>query len=341
MVRPEILKMRVVEVVRETAQAHSLVLEPADGEAVDHRPGQFLTVRIPTGEGPGTARCYSLASSPQCGEPLKVTVKRSEGGFGSNWICDNVTAGDVLEVLEPAGTFTPDTLDRDLLLFAGGSGVTPVMSILKSCLRGGTGRVTLAYANRDQDSVIFRDELVELSGEFGDRLTVVHWLESVQGLPTAALVRSVAGPCADREVFVCGPEPFMALVEETLTEEGFPAGRVRTERFFSLSADPFAPMAEVDPTEPGSTVEVELDGETRTLAWPRENRLLDVLLAAGMDAPYSCREGACSACACVLVEGKVEMAVNEVLDEQDLADGIVLACQSVPVSDRLKITYEG
>ena len=200
----------------------------------------------------------------------------------------------------------------------------------------------LVYANRDEGSVIFRDELMELSREYGDRLSIVHWLESVQGRPTAASVRHLARLHTDRRAFVCGPEPFMALVGQTLTGLGMPSGRVRVERFFSLSTDPFSGSTDpVDPSEPTSTVEVELDGKTQTLDWPRRSRLLDVLLAAGVDAPFSCREGACSACDCVLLEGEVEMDNNEVLDKTDIADGIVLACQSVPVSERLKVTYDG
>lgn len=346
MTQPGPLTVRVVEVVRETADAHSLVLEPAEGDAARfaYKPGQFLTIRVPTTRPEGAARCYSLSSSPVCDDRLKVTVKRTRGGYGSNWICDNVTEGDVLQVLRPSGLFTPASLDEDLLLLAGGSGVTPVMSILKSCLRGGTGSVVLLYANRDESSVIFRDELVALAAEFGERLTVVHWLESVQGLPTAAGLAALTRPYAGREAFVCGPGPFMDLAVEVLAGLGTPPERVHVERFESLAADPFAPGARagavVDAAGPSSTVEVELDGETRTLAWPRSEKLLDVLLDAGLDAPYSCREGSCSACACVLLEGEVELEHNTVLDKRDLADGLILSCQAIPLSDRLKVTYD-
>ena len=144
MTQPETLEVRVAEVVRETVEAHSLVLEPVDGGRFSYRPGQFLTVRIPTGEGEWVARCYSLSSSPLGEERPKVTVKRTEGGYGSNWICDNVTEGDVLEVLRPSGAFTVEDVDEDLLLFAGGSGITPIMSILKSCLQ--EVRVTCSWS---------------------------------------------------------------------------------------------------------------------------------------------------------------------------------------------------
>ncbi|GAA5050572.1 3-ketosteroid 9alpha-monooxygenase subunit B [Thermocatellispora tengchongensis] len=344
MTRPGPLKVRVVEVVRETRDAHSLVLEPAGGDPARfaYRPGQFLTIRVPTSRPEGAARCYSLSSSPVCDEKLKVTVKRTRDGYGSNWICDNVAEGDVLEVLRPAGTFTPASLDDDLLLLAAGSGITPVMSILKSCLRGGSAAVTLIYANRDEDSVIFRDELVALSAEYGDRLTVVHWLESVQGLPTAPGLAALSRPYAGRDAFVCGPGPFMDLATGALAGLGVPERRVHVERFESLAADPFAgPGTVLDDSGPVSTVEVELDGEKRTLAWPRANKLLDVLLEAGMEAPYSCREGSCSACACTLLEGEVTLERNTVLDRQDLADGLILSCQALPLTERVRVTYDG
>lgn len=342
MAQPHTLRMRVVEVVRETADAHSLVLEPADGEhRVDYRPGQFLTVRIPTDRPGGAARCYSLCSSPDTGEKLKVTVKRTAGGYGSNWICDHVVEGVELEVLRPSGTFTPRSFDEDLLLVAGGSGITPVLSILKSVLRAGSGAITLLYANRDEASVIFRDELVALCAEHPGRLHVVHWLESVQGVPTAAGVTALLRPYASRPAYVCGPAPFMDLAVDVLTDLGAPPERLHVERFSSLASDPFAAgEVELDTTGPAASAEVALDGETRTVSWPRSNKLLDVLLDAGLDAPYSCREGSCSACACVLLEGEVDLVRNEVLDEQDLGEGIILACQAVPRSDRLRVTYD-
>lgn len=343
---PASLTVRVVKVIRETADAHSLVLEPADGERArfTYRPGQFLTVRVPSERAGGAARCYSLCSSPVRDEHLKVTVKRTAGGYASHWICDHVTEGDTLEVLRPAGTFTPDSLDGDFLLLAAGSGITPVMSILASALHAGSGAVTLLYANRDEQSVIFRDELADLAREYGARLTVLHWLESVQGRPTASGLRALARPYAGRPAFVCGPGPFMELAAGALTDLGLPPDRITVERFTSLTGDPFAerdPVPEPDTDGPVSTAEVELDGVSHTVDWPRNTPLLDVLLAAGLDAPYSCREGSCSACACVLTEGEVAMERNEVLDAADLADGLILACQARPLSDRLKATYDG
>ncbi|MFI8257469.1 2Fe-2S iron-sulfur cluster-binding protein [Streptomyces filamentosus] len=338
-------RLRVAEVVEETADARSLVFRvpPESAGRLAYLPGQFLTLRLPGPDGGSLARCYSLASSPHTGEPLKVTVKRVAGGYGSHWICDRLAAGDEVEVLAPAGTFTPRSLDGDLLLVAGGSGITPVLSIAKSVLAAGRGRIALWYANRDEGSVIFRDELRELAEDFPDRLLVLHWLESLQGLPVADRLAAALAPYAGREAFLCGPGPLMDAAEQALRSLGAPAGRVHRERFFSLGGDVFGtpepPPAPV-PQAAGGTVVVELDGETRTVGWPAATPLLDALLAAGVDAPYSCREGACSACTCRVTEGEVKMVRNEALDARDVRDGYVLACQALALTERVGVTYD-
>ncbi|WP_371615377.1 2Fe-2S iron-sulfur cluster-binding protein [Streptomyces sp. NBC_00454] len=335
---PGRLLVRVTERIQETADAVSLVLDAQ----LPYRPGQFLTLRVPG----GAARCYSLAGSPHTGDPLRITVKRVPGGAGSGWLCQGVAVGDELEILPPAGTFTPADLERDLLLVAGGSGITPVLSIAKSALAADRGHVALVYANRDPGSVIFRDELWGLAEEHPGRLTVVHWLESLQGLPSAPHLGPLVAPYAGREAYLCGPAPLMDAAETALRSVGTPGGSVHRERYFSLSGDVFAPPAPVPelpqpPAGGGAVAEVELDGAVHTVRWPAGTPLLDALLAAGVPAPYSCREGACSACCCRVVEGGATMVRNEVLDREDLADGYVLACQALPLGDRVRITYDG
>ncbi|MFF0743496.1 2Fe-2S iron-sulfur cluster-binding protein [Streptomyces sp. NPDC004111] len=329
------VKVGVVEVVRETGDAVSLVLDAR----LPYKPGQFLTLRVPG----GAARCYSLASSPHTGEPMKVTVKRVPGGLGSGWVCDRVTAGDELEVLAPAGTFTPRDLDRDVVLVAGGSGITPVLSIAKSVLAAGRGRAVLLYANREQNAVIFRDELWGLAEAHPGRFAVVHWLETLQGLPTAQLLGAALAPYAGRDAYLCGPRPLMDAAEAALRAAG--ACTVSREKYFSLADDvfgraPAAATATAAGAQAAHTARVTLDGESHEVGWAAEVPLLDTLLAAGIDAPYSCREGACSACCCRVVSGEVKMLRNEVLDEEDLAEGYVLACQAVPLSARVEIGYE-
>ena len=333
-------RLRVTDVVTETADACSLVfdLEPDQRERFTYRPGQFVTVRVPHPDG-SLARCYSLASSPHVDDALKVTVKRVADGGGSNWLCDHALPGVELDVLEPAGRFTPASLDAHLLLFAAGSGISPVMSILKSALAAGTGRISLCYANRDEHSVIFKDELNALCAAQPGRLRVVHWLESVQGLPTVATLRGLAEGTPADESFICGPAPFMTAARTAARDIGVPA---RVERFTSLDGDPFTrarPATAPVESGPSTRVEVELGGDLRSFDWPPETRLLDVLTAHGLDVPASCGEGVCAACECRVVAGEVRMAGNHVLTEEDLADGYVLACQALPVSDLVRIAY--
>ncbi|MBG0565045.1 ferredoxin--NADP reductase [Actinoplanes aureus] len=300
----------VAEVIIETPDACSLVL----GTTLDYRPGQYLTVRTPAG-----ARCYSLASSPYTGDAPKVTVKRVRDGAVSNWICDHVRAGDLLEFSEPAGTFTPDSLDDDLLLLAGGSGITPIMGIIKSVRARGSGDLALIYANRDPSSVIFKQELDEL-------LPVTYWMDSEQGVPTADTLAALLTPYADREAFVCGPEAFVAVAEKALQLAGVAA--VRVERFETEA---------VGGQEAVATVTI--DGQTHELPWPAGKRLLDVIIDAGLNPPFSCRQGQCGACAVRMTSGEVDLVNNEILEEEDFAEGYILACQAVARTDQVTVTY--
>ncbi len=330
---PSFHRIRVAEVIAETPDAHSLVLAvpPELAAAFAYRPGQYLTVRVPGGDG-SVARCYSLSSSPDTDPDPKITVKRVRDGQASNWICDNVGPGSTLDLAPPAGSFTPPSLDDDLLLLAGGSGITPVMAIVKSVLARGRGRPALVYANRDPGSVIFGAELDALRRRYGDRLAVTHWLDSERGAPTGAALAPLLVPYAGREAYVCGPDPFVAVARQALGHAGVPADRVRVERF-DLPAGAAAAGGR------DATAEVTLDGQTHVLPWPAGTRLLDVIIAAGLNPPYSCRQGQCGACACRLLDGDVELVHNEVLEEEDFADGYILACQALPRSDTVSITY--
>ena len=353
--------LTVLDIVEETADARSIVLEvpPELAEQFAYTPGQFLTVAVPSEQTGLVARCYSLSSAPHSGRH-QITVKRTVDGYASNWLHDHLRAGDTLRVLPPSGIFTPRDLDADLLLFAGGSGITPVMSIARTALERGSGKVVLLYANRDEQSVIFAAELAQLSAEHADRLTVVHWLESVQGLPTQAQLRAFAAYFSTWTAFVCGPAPFMKAVTDSLKELGFPRDRRHQEKFVSLGGNPFGDveemqaaartLADADDHEDDDVasvsgpvaVSVELDGEEHSFDdWHGDQVLLEFLEGKGLDAPFSCREGNCSACACVVLEGEVSMRRNQVLEPEDLAEGLRLACQSLPASEKLKITYSG
>jgi 3-ketosteroid 9alpha-monooxygenase subunit B len=315
---------------------------PAElAERFSYRPGQFLTLSVPASEGP-VARCYSLSSSPHTNDQHAITVKRA--GYGSGWLVDNVQPGTELDVLPPAGLFTPGDLDADLLLFAGGSGITPVISIVKSALARGTGRIVLVYANRDESSIIFARQLTDLAARYPRRLTVIHWLESVQGLPARGHLQALATPFTGYDAFVCGPGPFMDAVTDALATAGMPKSRVHVEVFTSLTGDPFAEVVETpeDTGAAGETVpvEVEVGGQTHTLDWPVTTPLVDFLLSKGIDAPYSCRDGECGSCQATLLKGRVTMIRNEVLGEDEVAEGYILGCQSLPDgTDPLKVEF--
>lgn len=233
-------ELTVAEVRPETADTVSVVLDvpPEHAAAFAFAAGQFLTLAVPVDDAGPVARCYSLCVPP--GDPLTVTVKRTRDGWASAWIHDHLRAGDRLRVLPPSGIFTPKDWDADLLLLAAGSGITPVMSILRTMLRDGTGRVALLYANREAASVVFAGALHGLEAAHADRLTLEHWLESERGLPTQEALREFAAPYADRDAFLCGPSPFMAAGNAALKELGVPRARRHQERFVSLTGNPFA-----------------------------------------------------------------------------------------------------
>ena len=342
-----VLELQVADVIEETADARSLVFRVPDGadipaERLRYAPGQFLTLRVPSDRTGSVARCYSLCSSPFAGDPMTVTVKRTVDGYASNWLCEHAHAGMKIHVLAPSGTFVPKTLDADFLLLAAGSGITPMMAICKSALAEGSGKVVLIYANQDENSVIFGGALRELAAKYPDRLTVVHWLVSVQGLPSAAALTGLAAPYSGHDAYICGPGPFMAAAEEAAKNIGMAGDKIHIEVFKSLESDPFAAVVieEDDSDEGPATAIVTLDGEQHEVRWPRKAKLLDVLLDKGLDAPFSCREGHCGACAVLKKSGDVDMEINDVLEQQDLDEGLILGCQALPRSDSVEVTYD-
>ncbi|MDV6264922.1 ferredoxin--NADP reductase [Rhodococcoides yunnanense] len=339
------LLLTVADVIQETADAVTIVFERPD-EGWSYRAGQFLTLRIPSDRTGSVARCYSLSSSPNRDRQLMVTVKRTVGGYASNWLCDNIGPGDQIESLVPSGVFSPKDFDRDLLLVGAGSGITPLLSIAKTALAEGSGRVVLLYANRDPESVIYASSLRTLVDAMPERLTAIHWLESVQGLPGVAALAGLLRPYSEFEAFICGPKPFMKGARHALADIGVPRSKIHVENFLSLSEDPFAaskePIVDGGASDVGvraSSVLVQIDGRSLQFAWPRSKTLIDMLLENGIEAPYSCREGECGSCQCTLLSGKVEMMNVGALDEEDIADGLVLGCQAHPASDQIEIEF--
>ncbi|RQR40076.1 MULTISPECIES: ferredoxin--NADP reductase [unclassified Burkholderia] len=350
---PRFHRLTVADVIAESDDACSFVFDvpAALRDAFAYRPGQFLTLNVPCTDST-VARCYSLSSAPGIDAAPKITVKRVRDGRASNWLCDRIRAGDALDVLPPAGVFTPRTLDGDLLLFAGGSGITPVLSILKSALVHGRGMLTLIYANRDERAVIFRDELRQLAHRHPGRLRVIHWLDSVQGVPLQRHFEELARPFSQQETFICGPALFMENALAAMLGLGLPRARVHVERFASLpdapaQADPAASTATAaasgdddrDGDGEGAAIETVLDGEAFAFDSAPGETLLDAMLRAGLPAPNSCRMGQCGACMCRVERGAVTLDSNHVLDDDEIAAGWTLACCARPASDALRVVF--
>ncbi|WP_028222542.1 ferredoxin--NADP reductase [Paraburkholderia oxyphila] len=363
-------RLRVADVIAESADARSFVFElpAALTDAFAYRPGQFLTLRLP-GEQATLQRCYSLSSAPGVDAAPKITVKRVRDGRASNWLCDSVRPGDELDVMAPAGVFTPRSLDDDLLLFAGGSGITPVLSILKAALVGGRGMLTLIYANRDESSVIFGAALRDLAQRHPGRLRVIHWLDSVQGVPQQRHLEELARPWSRQECFICGPALFMESALAAMLALGLPRAKIHVERFASLpdkpakerpaAARPAEPeaSARAEPTaqaanaasEPAKAaaeaepqaahVETHLDGASAQFTCEPDETLLDAMERAGLSPPSSCRSGLCGACMCRVEAGSVTLADNGVLDDEERAAGWTLACSATPASAELRIVF--
>jgi ferredoxin-NADP reductase/ferredoxin len=225
-------RLRVARVVRETPDAASFVLEvpPELGGAFAYQAGQFCTFRATVGDRQHF-RCYSMSSSPAVDGELQVTVKRVPGGLVSNWMVDGLAEGSVVEASCPAGVFCLAPTDRDLFAFAGGSGITPVFSLLKTALATTARRTHLLYANRDRGSVIFGAGLDRLVADHGHRLRVAHHFDTDSGFATEDEVRAFLGGATDADCYICGPQPFMDVVERALRAEGVPEDRVHIERF--------------------------------------------------------------------------------------------------------------
>jgi ferredoxin-NADP reductase len=336
-------RLRVTRVVHETVDAASFVLEvpPELRDAFTYAAGQFCTFRASV-EGRQYLRCYSMSSAPGVDNELQVTVKRVPGGVVSNWMMDALAPGDVIEATCPGGVFCLGEPDRDLVAFAGGSGITPVFSLLKAVLAT-TGRCThLLYANRDGASVIFRDALDDLAARYPGRLRLAHHFDSEAGFVSMEEVRAVLAGAgdADADFYLCGPQPFMALVEAALAQEGVAPERVHVERFTPPDDTP-APAGDhtSDGTAEGIEVTIEIDGRSATVSHRTGTTLLQAARQLGLSPPFSCESGNCATCMGRLVEGSVAMRANNALTDEEVAEGWVLTCQAVPTSSTVRVVY--
>lgn len=335
--------LRVARIDRETSESVSLVLDVPDElrEAYRYRAGQFCTFRAEV-EGATLLRCYSMSSSPDVDDELKVTVKAVPDGRVSGWMNRALSAGDEIDVTPPAGVFClGDDDGGPLLLFAAGSGITPIISLAKTALATTDRPVRLLYANRDRPSTIFAAELEALADQHADRLAVRHHLDVDDGYVDAGAVADVlaGADLQDGHAYVCGPTPFMDLVEAALLDGGLDADRLHIERFTPADDLDESAAALADAPSDGIEITIDLDGRVETTTHREGTTILQTARQLGMDPPYSCEAGSCATCMGRLESGTVTMHVNDALDDDEVAEGFVLTCQSVPTSGPLKVVY--
>jgi len=350
-------KLVVREIVPETTEANSIRFEipPALRDAFAFKAGQHLTLRA-TIEGEEVRRNYSLCTAPAESDWM-VTVKRIGGGLFSNWVGDALKAGDTVEVMVPHGSFTTEfsaANKRHLVGIAGGSGITPVMSLIKTLLREEPhSRFTLLYGNRDSSSVIFLEALAGLKDKHLGRLEIYHFLDAEEQdielfngmLSRERLEEAISALVPDAAQvegwFICGPGPMMDAAEGALLDRNVPKERIHIERF-TADRPPQAvaqEMAQLQTQAEGVTVAVTLDGRTRRVPFTAGN-ILDSARAAGMPAPFACKAGVCATCRAKVTRGKVEMAVHYGLTDEEVAEGYVLTCQSVPLGGGVAVDYD-
>jgi ring-1,2-phenylacetyl-CoA epoxidase subunit PaaE len=346
----QVFHLNVNKVVKETADAISIHFNTP--QPVAYKPGQFLTIILNI-NGKQVRRAYSLFTSPFEDDHLAVTVKRVDGGLVSNHLNDTLKAGDTLEVLAPVGNFTAEldaAQQRHLVLFGGGSGITPLMSIARAALYKETGtQVSLVYANRDVNSIIFRQHLEALTRQYGDRFRVVHVLEqSADGFLCRPgrvcydmiedILREFPVLSPDRtEYFICGPDGMMQQVIATLDRLGVSKERIHKESFVSLVDEAARQEAVEEEGVRTQSVKIINDGNEYTFVVEPYQTILEAALDQDIDLPYSCQSGMCTACRGKALSGKVYLDENDGLSEKELELGYVLTCVGHPLTSDVVI----
>ncbi|TDR94985.1 1,2-phenylacetyl-CoA epoxidase subunit PaaE [Enterovirga rhinocerotis] len=352
------LPLTVADIRRETRDAVVLTLAPRDEDrgAFGFVQGQYLTFRRAF-EGEELRRSYSICAGRDEGI-LQVGIKRVDGGAFSAFANEELRVGDVLEAMPPMGTFHAP-LDpasaRHHLAFAGGSGITPVLSLIKTTLAAEPrSRFTLVYGNRSINAIMFREELEDLKNLHLGRLNVIHVLESeaqeidlfsgrIDGEKCARLFKGWIDLASVDMAFICGPEPMMLAIAASLREHGLRDEQIKFELFASAPRrGSYVPKAVASGDRADlCTATITLDGTTRIVEMPKRGQsLLDAALGASLDAPYACKAGVCSTCRAMVLEGETEMETNHALEDYEVRRGYVLTCQCYPLSDRVVVTYD-
>jgi 3-ketosteroid 9alpha-monooxygenase subunit B len=340
-------RVPVARVIDETSDTRSIVLAIPDelADAFSYDAGQFVTFRVTVGD-ESLMRCYSMSSAPEIDDELTVTVKRVPDGKVSNWLNDNIEAGVEVDVTRPAGVFCLSPGKGDIVAFAAGSGVTPIMSIIKQALATTERRIRVLYANRDADSTIFQSEIAALVDANPGRLTVVHHLDADAGFVDHDELRGflAAGAAAGSidDAYVCGPGPFMDLAEEAVLTFGVDVANLHIERF--ATPPPAPDLAEIEAAiESGEAtvtmVTVTVDNKTATAQHFPGTTVLQVARELGLNPPSSCEAGSCATCMGRIIEGTAAMHVNDALTPEEVDEGFILTCQAVPTSEKLEVVY--
>ena len=351
---PRFHKLRIAEVRRETADAVSLRFDVPPALVGDYGfiQGQHLTLKTHL-DGREIRRSYSICAGVDDGE-LRVAVRKVPGGLFSGWANSQLKSGDEIEVLTPDGRFftlLDPAQSRHYVAFASGSGITPVISLIRTTLvREPRSRFTLLYGNRNQASTLFHEELEDLKDRYLSRFTLYNLfsreqqdIELFNGRLDADKVRVLTDtllPVTDiDQAFICGPGGMIDSVESALVDAGLPRGQIHVERF---GVPDSAPQHHAEPGDaPHALVTVILDGVKREIAFRRDTpSILDAALAAGIELPYSCKGGMCCTCRGKVLAGEVRMDKNYSLEQRDLDAGFVLTCQAHPLTERVTISYD-
>lgn len=351
------LNLTVVEITHETADAATIHFEHPDKIAIPYKAGQFLTLILPI-EGKEIRRSYSLSSTPHEAPRLSVTVKRVEGGLMSNYLLDNLQVGQQVKVMEPIGNFCitcAPSNQREVLLFGAGSGITPLLSILKSVLREEPGsKVTLLYGNRNEESVIFKEQLAQLQQQNPERLHIEyiysqpqtdceHRGRMNQSMVIKILERLQLTQPTDAAYYMCGPEGMMEEVRHALDVLHVPADRIFRESFVSSkTAEKQEPQHGVveaadDEEITTQTVTVIYEGSEYSFEVEPDQTILEAALDQDIDLPYSCQAGLCTACRGKCLSGKVHLDEREGLSDAEMDEGYVLNCVAHPLSGNVVI----
>ncbi|GHF07833.1 phenylacetic acid degradation protein [Amycolatopsis deserti] len=344
--------LTVAEVTRlcDDAVAVTFDVPPDLAEAYAFRAGQSLTLRR-TIDGREERRSYSICS-PEGSKP-RIGVREVPDGLFSTWLVRQVRPGDEIEVGTPTGNFTPDlSVPEHHVLIAAGSGITPVLSIAATVLRDPAATVTVLYGNRRTDTVMFADELADLKDRYPDRLELVHVLSRepreaelftgrLDGEKLSALLALIPDVSAVGHWWLCGPFGMVTVAQERLRAAGVPTARIHQELFYVDDLPPEPVRHEEKPLDGiVSQATIILDGRSTTVTVPRDVPVLDSAQRARPDLPFACKGGVCGTCRAKVTAGAVDMRRNFALEESEVAEGFVLTCQSLPVSDELTVDFD-